>query len=72
MLKMNKETYRYLRAYSFEPEKKDNFPYYHENNKIKLINEDVFENKYPEAYKCLQAQKEVLAARDKGNGNNDQ
>ncbi|MCP4109915.1 MAG: SAM-dependent DNA methyltransferase [Desulfobacteraceae bacterium] len=49
--------------------KKIIFPYYYENNQIRLLDNDIFENKYPKAYNYLKTKKEILSTRDKGNGN---
>lgn len=54
---------------SIEPlKKKIIFPYYYKGEKVKLIQEVTFKNKFPKAYKYLSMKKEVLAKRDKGNG----
>ncbi|MDI1324353.1 MAG: N-6 DNA methylase [Algoriphagus sp.] len=54
---------------SIEPiKKKIIFPYYHENDNVKLIKEATFKKYFPKAYKYLSSKKDVLAKRDKGNG----
>lgn len=54
---------------SIEPlKKKIIFPYYHENDNVKLIKETSFKKDFPKAYKYLSAKKDILAKRDKGNG----
>ena len=46
------------------------FPYIHdENGKPVLIEENIFIQQYPMAYNYLQEHKDLLATRDKGNGN---
>lgn len=50
--------------------KKVIFPYYYdENNNPVLIKKEEFKSEYPKALKYLEAKKEILATRDKGNGN---
>lgn len=44
------------------------FPYKYEYNKVCLISEDFFIQNYPHAYNYLFQKKEILATRDKGNG----
>lgn len=54
---------------SIEPlKKKIIFPYYYENDNVKLIKETTFKKDFPKAYKYLSAKKDILAKRDKGNG----
>jgi methylase of polypeptide subunit release factors len=46
------------------------FPYKHDKNgKPIFIEKEEFQNLYPNAYKYLLTQKDLLATRDKGNGN---
>lgn len=45
------------------------FPYYYENDSVKLYAEEVLESKFPKAYNYLTTKKEILATRDKGNRN---
>ncbi len=50
--------------------KKVIFPYdYDENNNPVLIKKEEFKSEYPKAFKYLEAKKNILATRDKGNGN---
>ncbi|MBW4970793.1 SAM-dependent methyltransferase [Croceibacter atlanticus] len=44
-------------------------PYSRDENKVELINEDVFKLNFPNAYAYLTDKKTILAKRDKGNGN---
>lgn len=46
------------------------FPY-DEQQKPKLLSEELIKDNYPEAYKYLKNKKNILAQRDKGNGNYD-
>jgi len=48
--------------------KKVIFPYYFENGQPKILSEEYFIKKYPNAYYYLLANKETLALRDKGKG----
>lgn len=51
-----------------EVRKKIIFPYEFINEKAKLINEAFFRTNYPRAYEYLNAKREILSKRDKGNG----
>ncbi|WP_347049756.1 Eco57I restriction-modification methylase domain-containing protein [Flavobacterium olei] len=51
-----------------EVRKKIIFPYEFINGKAKLINEVFFKDNYPRAYEYLNAKREILSKRDKGNG----
>lgn len=54
---------------SVEPlKKKIIFPYFYENDNVKLIKEATLKNDFPKAYKYLSSKKDILAERDKGNG----
>lgn len=44
------------------------FPYTKENEGYKLINEEIFREKYPLTYRCLLVQRNKLDERDKGHG----
>ena len=45
------------------------FPYIHVNSKVQLIDEDLFKNKFPFTYNYLKSKEDLLAKRDKGEGN---
>tara|TARA_R100000306_G_C4377669_1_gene142697 strand:+ start:456 stop:2288 length:1833 start_codon:yes stop_codon:yes gene_type:complete len=45
------------------------FPYIRQNNTINLIDENVFQQNYPQTYLYLLCKKKILDGRDKGNGN---
>lgn len=45
------------------------FPYTIEDNRAVLISEDEFRTNYPNAYRYLDSQREILSKRDKGEGN---
>ena len=49
--------------------KKIIFPYIYEGDKIILISEAFFTDHFPQAYRYLGSQRELLSTRDKGNGN---
>lgn len=45
------------------------FPYTHTDSTYQLIEEDIFQSSFPEAYKFLTEYKSILLNRDKGHGN---
>lgn len=45
------------------------FPYLHVNCKVQLIDEDIFKKKFPFSYNYLKSKEDLLAQRDKGEGN---
>lgn len=45
------------------------FPYVHINSKVQLIDEDLFKKKFPFSYNYLKSKENLLAQRDKGEGN---
>ncbi len=45
------------------------FPYAHTNSTYQLIEEDVFQSSFSEAYKFLAEYKSLLLNNDKGHGN---
>lgn len=48
--------------------KKIIFPYYYENDNVKLIKEAKFKTDFPKAYEYLKVKRNILEKRDKGNG----
>jgi len=44
------------------------FPYTRDNNAVNLLDEQVFQQDYPNAFQYLSDKKDILAKRDKGNG----
>lgn len=52
-----------------EINKKLIFPYIHVNSKVQLIDEDLFKDKFPFSYNYLKSKEDLLAKRDKGEGN---
>lgn len=45
------------------------FPYYFEDNQVKLYDERTLKCNFPKAFKYLKAKRDILSTRDKGNGN---
>jgi hypothetical protein len=44
-------------------------PYLRDNNSIELLDEDIFRQDFPNAYRYLSEKKDILAKRDNSNGN---
>lgn len=44
------------------------FPYFYEDNSVKIISEEDLSTRFPQAYKYLVSKKNILAKRDKGKG----